>query len=282
MGRTTVKDVLKSRGFLSAASCKPLPYTNGLCAPNCPECGGGGWVRYDVPLDDPRYGKMVACSHRDLDAEGYAEKCGLRKAERGLTWNHLLDIEGNNAVAAAGVARDVLRRGYGWVYLWGTWGVSKTMILQIAAAESLRVGYEAAYLRMDDALDYMRGGFSNGEYERRVDWLSQIKVLCIDEVEKINEKDGSNGWASTKRWTLFDKRYVGATRGESVTIFAGNADPSKFGGELWDRIQDGRFAVIHMTGDSIRPGMTWNDGLPVERESVFERNERASVFERGE
>jgi len=206
----------------------------------------------------------------------------LLAKQHNLSWADVLPIPGGNAAEAAAAVRGVLERGYGWVYLWGGWGVSKTLILQVAVATALRDGYDAAYIRMEEALDYLRGGYSEGDYEQRLDWLCRVPLLCIDEVEKINEKDGERGWSNTKRFGLMDKRYMTATHGEGVTIMAGNADPSKFGGELWDRIQDGRFLVIKMVGESIRPGMTWDDGIPLERASVFDRGERASVFDRGE
>lgn len=281
---TTIKNILSDRKFLSAADASPL-FTkhDGMCEPNCPECGGSGWLRLDVPVGDPRFGKTVHCSRRNLDAEGYGQKCGLLKAERALTWGSLLDIEGGNVMEAARVVRSTLQRGYGWVYLWGSWGLGKSLILQIATAVSLQSGYDASYIRMSEVLDYLRGGFGSGDYEARLERMKSLPVLCIDEFEKVNDKDDKGmSWGSDKKFLLMDNRYVSATRGESVTVMAGNLNPASFGGELWDRIQDGRFTVVKLHGESVRPGMGWEDGLPVERGSVFDRGELASVFDRGE
>src|SRR5437763_16992314 len=30
-------------------------------APVCSICGGAGYLRYDVPVDDPRFGELVVC-----------------------------------------------------------------------------------------------------------------------------------------------------------------------------------------------------------------------------
>lgn len=285
---TTIKNILdnRERKYLQAADLSGyMAPKKPLCAKDCPECHGGGYVRYDWPLGHPRYGVVDPCPRRDLDGQAVEQKFGLKRVERNLSWGNILPMPGSNAVAAARKVREVLERGYGWVYLWGDYGVSKSLILQISTAVSLRAGVDAAYVRMEEVLDHLRGGYGAGDYSQRIERFQSVPVLCIDEFEKVNEKEEKGegmSWAGSKRFLLMDKRYVSATRGDSVTIMAGNVNPSNFRGELWDRIQDGRFDLIHVTGESVRPGMTWDDGLPIERGSVFERGERSSVFERGE
>ena len=45
--------------------------TTTLGDPNCPHCGGAGYVRYDVPMGDPRFGRLEVCICRKADiAEG--------------------------------------------------------------------------------------------------------------------------------------------------------------------------------------------------------------------
>lgn len=266
---------IKSPGFQGRGDVQ-------LCRADCAECGGDGWVRLDVPTTDPRCGKLVPCSHRDIDSDGYGRKFGLKKQDRLLSWEDVLDLPDSNAVAASRKVRAVLQRGYGWVYLWGNYGNAKSLILQIAAAASLRAGLDSAYVRMSEVMDHLREGYSSGDYGERMDWWKSVPVLCLDEFEKVNEKNEKGmSWVGDKRFVMMDNRYVAATRGDGVTIMAGNVNPKSFEGALWDRIQDGRFNVIHMVGESARPGMTWDDSLAVDRESVFERGERAFVFDRG-
>ncbi len=73
----------------------------------------------------------------------------------------------------------------------------------------------------------------------------------------MNSRVNDTGWVDEKRFLLMDNRYVAALRQESVTIMAGNKAPNLFDGYLWDRIRDGRFEIVKLSGESIRPGMEW-------------------------
>lgn len=226
-----------------------------LCKPGCDICGGGGWVRYDLPFGHPQFGKLQPCPNMDIDID-LPEKtrmCGISKAERLWDWSVIRHLEGSNAVEVASLVSKVIDRGFGWFYLWGEYGTAKTLILQIATAISLRNGKEASYIRMAEILKHLQGGFDAGDYSSRLQHWETVPVLCIDEFERVNE----TGWADVERFVLMDNRYVNACRRESITIMAGNKNPSTFDGYLWDRIQDNRFVVMQMTGDSARPGMEW-------------------------
>lgn len=254
---TTVSDVLKAKKWLDTPGIPPQP-TRKLCEPSCGVCGGVGWVRGDFPIGDPRFGKMIPCPNMDVDVflPEYSRMVGISQIEKAsLDWSSVLPLEGSNAVAAAQFVQSVVERGFGWVYLWGDYGTAKTLILQIAVAVSLRGGMDAAYVRMAELLDHVRDGYDNGEYSARLARWESVSVLCLDEFERVNE----TGWVDEKRFLLMDNRYVSSLRRENVTIMAGNQDPSKFDGYLWDRIRDGRFAVVKLSGESIRPGMDWDD-----------------------
>ena len=251
---TVMTDVLKKVDWLNSDDgYYPRPVQ--LCSPTCEICGGGGWVRFDLPREHPQFGKLQPCPNMDIDVDlpGKARLYGLSKHERALDWTAVLPLEGSNAVEAVDIVRRVIERGYGWVYLWGDYGVAKSLILQIATAVSLRSGKDASYIRMAEILDHLRDGFDEGDYSSRMEWWLSVPILCIDEFERVNE----TGWAENRRFVLMDNRYVNAGRRESVTIMAGNKNPSTFDGYLWDRIQDGRFHVVKVTGESARPGMEW-------------------------
>lgn len=253
----TVATVLQSKAWLDVHDMPPQP-TRKLCEPSCEICGGFGWVRGDYPLGDPRFGKMMPCPNMDVDVflSEYSRMVGITQQERDtLNWENVLPLDGSNAADATEKVRAVLERGFGWVYLWGDYGTAKTLILQIATAVSLRGGTDAAYVRMAELLDHVRDGYDSGQYSERLEHWEKVSVLCLDEFERVNE----TGWVDEKRFLLMDNRYVSALRRENVTIMAGNQDPSKFDGYLWDRIRDGRFDVVKLLGESIRPGMEWDD-----------------------
>jgi hypothetical protein len=252
-----ISSVLKMKEWKEANDIPPQP-TRKLCEPSCVVCGGLGWVRGDFPLDDPRFGRVQPCPNMDLDVylPEHVRLVGLTKQEQAsLDWQNILPLDGSNAVKAANQVRSLLDRGYGWIYLWGDFGTAKTLILQIAVAVSLRRGLDASYVRMAELLDHVRDGYESGEYSERLQRWESVSVLCLDEFERVNE----TGWVDEKRFLLMDNRYVAALRRESVTIMAGNRDPSTFDGYLWDRIRDGRFEIVKLSGESIRPGMEWTE-----------------------
>ena len=39
----------------------PQPIQHGDCSPDCPECGGIGYIRYEVPVGYPKFGKVERC-----------------------------------------------------------------------------------------------------------------------------------------------------------------------------------------------------------------------------
>jgi DNA replication protein DnaC len=233
-----------------------------LCKPDCPICGRDGWVRLNVPVNHPQFGKLAMCPNvnTDIKMPGFAYRYGLTDKERRQTWDDLLPIPDSNIMQIADQIRDVYRRGFGWVYLHGDFGIGKTLLLQIVTACGLRDGKESAYIRMADIMDMLRDGYKADDYQTRMDWLQDLPILAIDEFDRVAEKAGAGSlsWVGEKRFTLMDHRYISAARGESITIMAGNVHPSKFtfdDGYLWDRIRDGRFQVLHVTGKSIRPGL---------------------------
>lgn len=247
--------VLKEPTWQQVRAYQPKP-TRQLCDGSCPICGGLGWVRLDVPAGDVRFGKLQPCPNMDVDIylPEYASMVGITQQERAtLDWSAILPLDGSNAVQSADKVRELIERGYGWIYLWGDYGTAKTLILQIAVAVSLRRGIDACYVRMAELLDHVRDGYDNGNYSERLSRWESVQVLCLDEFERVND----TGWVDEKRFLLMDNRYVAALRQESVTIMAGNKAPNTFDGYLWDRIRDGRFEVVKLSGESIRPGMEW-------------------------
>lgn len=259
----SIKSVLNESNWKSASQ-PPAEKSHQLCRPDCDICHGVGYVREDVPLGHSNFGKMIPCPNMDMDISmpGYARKYGLNQRERTYTWNDLFPVGESNIMEIAAKVQSIQSRGYGWIYLWGDFGIGKTLMLQIVAAMGLKGGRESAYIRMADIMDMLREGYSKDDYAERLEWLRTIPILCIDEFERVNERN-SNGlsWVGEKRFILMDSRYISAIRGESLTVMAGNINPAQFtfdDGYLRDRIEDNRFNVFRITGDSLRPGMEWN------------------------
>jgi DNA replication protein DnaC len=226
-----------------------------LCNPDCPTCHGIGYVRYDVDITDPRFGKMYPCPNTLWEV--YGKKIGLDLVDKDLTWESLVDM--NDIGTAAEAVKEVLNRGFGWVYIWGDYGVAKSLVLKIAVATAVRETGNpiATYVRMAELLDNLRAAFdTNNPSEQsqvKMDWWTNVKTLCIDEFDRIRD----TAYSTERRFVLMDRRYEDACARKSITIISSNGDPAMMDGYLRDRIFDGRFKVIHIAGKSVRPMMTY-------------------------
>lgn len=230
-----------------------------LCDPDCPQCGGRGWLRNDVPVSHPMFGRLSPCPRSD-PFKRYSKILGISPEERELTWAKVI-LDSQSLVKAVNAVKKTLERGYGWVYLWGDYGLAKTLIMKIALVEYCKASRQpASYIRMVEILDHLRGAFDaqspSEESQARLDMWADLPLLCIDEFEKVK----STEWASERRFVLMDRRYEQACREKAITLMASNADPATLEGYLADRVHDGRFEVVMLTGKSKRPAMKYRGG----------------------
>lgn len=227
-----------------------------LCEPEC-ECRGIGYFALNKPVGHPRYGKVEMCPNVDRTAFPGFERHGLTPDEfQNMDYS---SIANRKFVEPAIVAIESAIKGSGWVYVWGTFGVAKTFLLKAAIARQLRTGSHAAYVRMAQIMDNLRGGFNsdNGhESEERLGWWSNMHILAIDEIDRIRTTD----YALERQFILMDRRYESAIRGDTVTILASNRPPEELAkngddGYLVDRIYDGRFEIVEIQGSGRRRAM---------------------------
>lgn len=247
---------LRARG-LGEKIEKP-PY-QGICTkgPDCPECHGLGYVRYDYPLGHPKFGRLEYCPHVDVWRIKGAEFYGINSKDMDfLRWDAIQAIEGQDAWRAAQAVRGVLQRGYGWVYLYGSHGQAKSLILQVAVAESLKANKMAAYANMVEVIHHIRMAFDernpNQEAHERLEWWANLPILALDEFDRFNK----TSFAEASQFQLMDKRNRQALREEGVTLIASNQAPEELDGYYQSRINDGRFTVIPLYGTDGRRMMT--------------------------
>lgn len=253
---TTLTDFLvKYR--VSEITHPPNQRTNDmLCRPDCPICGGIGFYRLDLQPGQPDFGRIYTCENIPLAKLHAPGDFGLLlDEERQLSWeDSILDL--NNAGEAASQVREVLERSWGWVFLWGAYGLAKSLILKVAVAEALRRGVKARFTTAVDLLDDLRLAFDSTKPSRdlieRVRWWSDLQFLAIDELTRVNKTD----WANERLFQILNSRYDQAVFGRSLTLIGSNMPPSALEGYLNSRINDGRFLVLKLEGQDIRPGVT--------------------------
>jgi len=233
------EDIEKSREYIRKNN------HTGLCKYDCPKCKGSGYLR----VGD---GTVELCPNIDRSSLPSASKCGITQEEtKTLKWDDIKPV--NNTDVAIKALKTIFKAGYGWLYLHGSYGLGKSLILKTAVAICLRENRDGAYVRMAEIFDDLRQGFNDKSEDenKRLEFWSEIPLLAIDEFERIRNTE----YNQEKRFVLMDRRYELAEHKEGITLIASNCDPRVLPGYLSDRIYNGRFYIVELSGKSVRPGL---------------------------
>lgn len=242
---------------------------------SCPDCGGVGFFRQDTEPGDPNFGKLVRCdhpSHSEKRLARLASVSGLDKADLERRLKDIKQVHFNAPVDGADnwvsnremlrAARQMIDDPQGMLFIWGGPGNAKSEVLIAIINELNANGFGIGmYTKLSKIVDYMRDAFSEQKYRdskgaeaqdlgyiARFNRLKAIKVLAIDEMDKIKNL---TGFVEDFRFDFLDDRYRQAARGETVTIFASNSDPADLPMPIYDRIRE--FTIVENTAPSARP-----------------------------
>lgn len=240
---------MKTDNYLQSKSTR-IVFT--LCSPECPICFGIGYYRVDCEITNPQFGKLLPCPSVN-PYKLFGKECGISEKDYQKCWNNIVPI--NNIQGAVSILRKVQAAGSGWVYIYGSYGLGKSTLLQTMVAECIREKKKAKYISMAMILDDIRSTFSTqnptGEFERKMDYYYNVDVLCIDEFNRVNRTE----FADEKIHAIMDSRYRSAIKGDSITVIASNVHPNEYDPAISDRIHDNRFEIVNLIGDSARPNI---------------------------
>jgi DNA replication protein DnaC len=226
-----------------------LTNNGGLCSicGQRPICGGLGLIAYEVPLDDPRFGKLYRCPNNPIDRDeerrermrrlsnlaAYADKnfYSFETQFRGLavSQNQSLDLARN---AAYNFANDQ----DGWLVLEGTYGCGKTHLAAAIGNERLNRGDLVLFITAPDLLDHLRstyGPTSEVSYDQMFERIRDAQLLILDDLGAENPSP----WAQEKLFQLLDYRY---TR-RLPTVITTNIDMDAFDPRIRSRLLDESF-----------------------------------------
>ncbi|GAC1452455.1 MAG: ATP-binding protein [Ktedonobacterales bacterium] len=180
----------------------------GIPAP-CAICGGAGYVRVDVPLGDPGFGKPVPCECKDRQIEERRRSDLRRLSSLDPFLDKTFDTfdaalqgvrEGCEAARAFAVDPD------GWLVLSGPHGVGKTHLAAAIANYQLAQGNSVFFSIVPDLLDHLRAAFapsSEVTYDEMFDKVREAGLLVLDDLGAEN----STAWATEKLFQLINYRY---------------------------------------------------------------------------
>jgi DNA replication protein DnaC len=183
----------------------------------CPLCNGLGYVRADVPVDHPDFGKLVPCTchlaevaQRRTDALRVLSDLDMLDRmtfETFIPEGHGLTPDKQaNLRWAYEEARDFAQDPTGWLVLMGGFGCGKTHLAAAIANRCVERGQPVLFITVPDLLDHLRAAFapsSTSGYDTRFEEIRTAPILILDDLGT----ESSTPWAQEKLFQVFNYRY---------------------------------------------------------------------------
>ncbi len=294
---------MKSAGEIGEALSRKLQHNDGTAAPavesglgrpDCPYCHGLGYVRRDVPVGHPDFGKLFPCSCREeaLRQQRLAalrEMSHLQNLERFTFETFQPEGQGlspdrrRNLRLAYEAAREFARHPEGWLVLRGGYGCGKTHLAAAIANECVARGYPVLFLTAPDLLDHLRAAFAPNaaqSYDERFEEVRSAPLLILDDLGV----EHATPWAMEKLFQLLNYRYM--TR--LPTVITTNREVEDLDPRLRSRLGDTELVkLITILAPDYRQGGVEAEHsdlntLPLYAEMTFETFEIVSGLSREE
>lgn len=226
-----------------------IPPTQARIDYACDYCQDVHFVRFDVPVGDPRFGKISPCSKCNQAAITY--NSGLQPHERKITLSSLESTDRPDALKMKSAAAKFINSPVGFLSFFGGYGNGKTVALMAIVNECIARGIEARYLTAHQLMDWLYEAFDEKVMETdrgRIIKLARLPVLVIDEFDKARE----TAYAADMQQHLIDERYRNAH--ELGTVFAWNGDAGTIPwGAVASRMRE--FPMIENRDADMRPAI---------------------------
>ena len=184
----------------------------------CPLCGGLGFVRENVPVGHPHFGKLFPCrcQQAEIELQRMRRLRNLSNLEHlgRMTFDSFMP-EGigvpPDKAANLRIAFDRTRQYAvhpdGWLILYGGYGCGKTHLAAAIANQVILQGLPVLFVVVPDLLDHLRatyGPSSPVSYDERFEEIRNAPILILDDLGT----QSSTAWAQEKLFQLLNYRYT--------------------------------------------------------------------------
>jgi DNA replication protein DnaC len=196
-----------------------LSYQTDLAGdPNCPICHGLGYLRRDLPINHPDFGKLQICTCRrgQVSQQIHQRLFAISNLEnlRHLTFDSfqprgyigLGPWQADSLERAFNQARQFAQSADGWLLLHGGYGCGKTHLAAAIANFTVSLGVPTLFITVPDLLDALRFAYDDPEstFEERFEEIRTAPLLIMDDFGTQN----ATSWAQEKLFQIINYRYI--------------------------------------------------------------------------
>jgi DNA replication protein DnaC len=212
--------------------------------PNCPHCGGLGYVRADLPLGHPDFGKLQICICRKDEVRKFGRRqlYAISRLDelKDLTFENF-EVRGHTGMPAR--QADSLEQAYnasmrfatemqGWLLMEGGYGSGKTHLAAAIANFAVQVGLPTIFITVPDLLDTLRFSYNATEdsFEERFEQIRQAPLLILDDFGTQNATE----WSQEKLFQILNHRYIN----KLPLVITTNLSLDRIEGRIRSRLSD--------------------------------------------
>lgn len=197
---------------------KSLNHSNLAGDVDCPICHGLGYVRRDLPIGHPDFGRLQICTCRQGQvAEQIHQKLFAISNLDNLQHLTFENFQPRGRVGLGPWQADSLERAYnqaqqfaqkveGWLLLQGGFGCGKTHLAAAIANFTVGIGVPTLFITVPDLLDALRFAYDDPEstFEQRFEEIRTAPLLIMDDFGTQN----ATSWAQEKLFQILNYRYI--------------------------------------------------------------------------
>lgn len=215
--------------------------------PSCPICKDHGFVRHDVAIDHPDFGRAIPCSCRAGEMQDRLRRRSNLGNLTGKTFGSFRP-EGREArVAGLSDAFQICRAWAeapgeyeeSWLVLTGPSGCGKTHLAAAIANRQIELGNEVFFTVVPDLLDHLRATFGPGSdvtYDELFEAVRNVPLLVLDDLGTQSE----TSWAREKMFQVLNHRF----NAELPTVITTNHALVELDERLRTRLNDREVARV--------------------------------------